>query len=106
MSQSFMHSQNRATSNGSGEMSINTDLVTTEVGGECDALDPTVAAPVTNVAEYGFEGRFEDWAEDALFYEYSKAANPIGSGHTSKVPIKAFGRDLYADGPSRIIPLD
>jgi gentisate 1,2-dioxygenase len=87
-------------------MSINTALVTTEVGGERDTLDPTIAAPVTNVAEYGFEGRFEDWAEDARYYEYSKAANPIGSGHTSKVPIKAFGRDLYADGPSRIIPLD
>ena len=41
-------------------MSIYTDLVTSEVG-ERDALDPTVAAPLTNVAEYGFEGRFEDW---------------------------------------------
>jgi gentisate 1,2-dioxygenase len=86
-------------------MSSNTDLVTNEVG-ERDALDPTIAAPVTDVAEYGFEGRFEDWAEDARYFEYSKAADPIGSGHTSKVPIKAFGRDLYADGPSRIIPLD
>src|ERR1700732_2112925 len=72
-----------------------------------DTFDPTVpAAPMTNVAEYGFEGRFEDWADDARYFEYSKAANPIGSGHTSKVPIKSFGRDLYTDGPSRIIPLD
>jgi gentisate 1,2-dioxygenase len=61
---------------------------------------------MTNVAEYGFEGRFEDWAEDARYFEYSKAANPIGSGQTSRVPIKAFSRDLYADGPTRIIPLD
>ena len=86
-------------------MSINTDLGTSEIG-ERDGLNPTIAAPVTNVAEYGFEGRFEDWAEDARYFEYSKAADPIGSGHTSKVPIKAFSRDLYADGPSRIIPLD
>src|SRR6201747_1830034 len=106
MSQSFMQYQNRAASNGGGEMAINTDLATTEAGGARDALDPTVAAPVTNVAEFGFEGRFEDWADDARYFEYSKAANPIGSGHTSKVPIRSFGRDLYTDGPSRIIPLD
>ena len=71
-----------------------------------DALDPTIPAPMTNVAKYGFEGRFEAWAEDARYFEYSKAANPIGSGHTSKIPIKAFSRELYADGPTQIIPLD
>ena len=54
----------------------------------------------------GSKGRFEDWAEDARYFEYSKAANPIGSGHTSHVPIKSFGRDLYLDGPTRVIPLD
>jgi gentisate 1,2-dioxygenase len=61
---------------------------------------------MTNVAEYGFEGRFQDWAEDARYFEYSKAANPVGSGHTSSLPITSFGRDLYLDGPTRIIPLD
>ena len=71
-----------------------------------DLVDPTIAAPMTNVAEYGFEGRFEDWASDARYFEYSKAANPIGSGHTSRVPIRAFSRELYSDGPTRIIPLD
>jgi gentisate 1,2-dioxygenase len=85
-------------------MTSSTDLVTGDVGG--DAFEPTIPAPVTNVAEYGFEGRFEDWAEDARYFEYSKAANPIGSGHTSRVPIKSFGRDLYLDGPTRVIPLD
>ena len=74
-------------------MSSSTDLVTGEVGE--DALDPTLPAPMTNVAEYGFEGRFEDWAEDARYFEYSKAANPIGSGHTPQVPIRSFGPDLY-----------
>ena len=29
-------------------------------------LDPTIPAPMTNVAEYGFEGRFEEWAEDEI----------------------------------------
>lgn len=74
--------------------------------GEGDALDPTVPAPAINVAEYGFEGRFEDCAEDARYFEYSTAANPIGSGRTSSVPIRAFTRDLYLDGPTRVIPLD
>ena len=85
-------------------MSSSTDVVTGGIG-EHD-LDPTFPAPMTNVAEYGFEGRFEDWADDARYFEYSKAANPIGSGHTSQVPIRSFGRDLYLDGPTRIIPLD
>jgi gentisate 1,2-dioxygenase len=74
--------------------------------GEAGTLDPTVPAPATNVAEYGFEGRFEDWVEDARYFEYSTAANPIGSGYTSSVPIRAFNRDLYLDDPTRVIPLD
>jgi gentisate 1,2-dioxygenase len=80
------------------------DLVPTGI--EEDTLDPTVPAPMTNVAEYGFEGRFQDWSEDARYFEYTKAANPVGSGHISRVPIKAFSRELYSDGPTRIIPLD
>jgi gentisate 1,2-dioxygenase len=83
---------------------VTADLV--QGGIDEDALDPTIPAPMTNVAKYGFEGRFEAWAEDARYFEYSKAANPIGSGHTSKIPIKAFSRELYADGPTQIIPLD
>jgi gentisate 1,2-dioxygenase len=73
---------------------------------EVDVLDPTIAAPVTNVAEYGFEGRFEDWTGDARYFEYSRAANPIGTGHTPKVPAARFSRALYADAPTGIVPLD
>lgn len=69
-------------------------------------LDPTAASPAVNVAEYGFEGRFEDWTGDARYFEYSKAADPIGAGHTSRVPAARFSPLLYADGPTRIIPLD
>src|ERR1700751_3720233 len=60
-------------------------------------LDPTIPAPMTNVAEYGFGGRFEDWADradwadQARYFEYSKAANPIGSGYVPQVRIKRFG---------------
>src|SRR5919197_3664401 len=69
-------------------------------------LDPTIPAPMTNVAEYGFDGRFEDWADDARYFEYSKASNPIGSGHTPKVPIRRFSPELYLDRPTGVVPLD
>jgi gentisate 1,2-dioxygenase len=69
-------------------------------------LDPTIPAPMTNVAEYGFEGRFEEWADDARYFEYSKAANPIGSGHAPQVPIVRFGPELYLDQPTGVVPLD
>lgn len=69
-------------------------------------IDPTVPAPMTNVAEYGFEGRFEDWADDARYFEYSQAANPIGSGHTPKVPVVRFGPEIYTDEPTGVVPLD
>ena len=69
-------------------------------------LDPTIPAPMANVAEYGFEGRFEDWAQDTRYFEYTKAADPIGSGHAPRMPIAQFSPDLYCDQPTGIIPLD
>jgi len=69
-------------------------------------MDPTVPAPMINVAEYGFEGRFEDWADDARYFEYSQAANPIGSGFTPKVPVVRFSPEIYVDEPTGIVPLD
>ncbi len=45
-------------------------------------------------------------AQDAQIFEYSKAANPIESGSTPRIPIKTFSADLYTTGPSRIVPLD
>ena len=47
-----------------------------------------------------------DWTEDARYFEYSAAADPIGSGHTSQVPIVSFPPTLYAGGPTRVVPLD
>ena len=69
-------------------------------------LDPTIPAPMTNVAEYGFEGRFEEWADQARLFEYSKAANPIGSGHAPQLPIVRFGPEIYLDQPTGVVPLD
>jgi len=48
----------------------------------------------------------EDWTGDAVFYEYSQAADPIGSGAISPVPVRRFSPSLHAGGPSRIVPLD
>jgi gentisate 1,2-dioxygenase len=74
-----------------------------------ELVDPTIAPfprPV-NVAEMGFEGRFDDWADHAAYYEYTKAANPLApGGPTSAVPAAQFGADLHTDGPTGVVPLD
>jgi gentisate 1,2-dioxygenase len=43
---------------------------------------------------------------DVKLYEYSKAADPISSGATPRVPVEVFSSDLYASGGTRIVPLD
>jgi gentisate 1,2-dioxygenase len=48
----------------------------------------------------------EDWTGDARFFEYSEAADPIGAGVISPIPIRSFAADLYAGGPTRVVPLD
>ena len=44
--------------------------------------------------------------QNALMFEYSSAADPVSSGSVPPIPYAEFGADLYANGPSRIIPLD
>lgn len=63
-------------------------------------FDPNLAAPAVDVSQYGFEGRFDDLTGDDLYFEYTKAANPLASGHVSRVPIKRFSPSLHASGPS------
>lgn len=60
-------------------------------------MSTQTAAPLIAVA---------DLTRDVNIFEYSKAANPIESGATPPIPITKFGRDLYATGPSRVVPLD
>jgi gentisate 1,2-dioxygenase len=43
---------------------------------------------------------------DAEWFEYSKAANPIRPSLTPPVPHHAFLPELYATGPTSLIPLD
>jgi len=47
-----------------------------------------------------------DWTDDARYFEYTSAANPIGSGQISRVPLRQFGAELHADGATRVVPLD
>ncbi|HMJ36502.1 MAG TPA: cupin domain-containing protein [Baekduia sp.] len=47
-----------------------------------------------------------DWTQDAQYFEYTKAANPIGAGLINKVPLASFPGRLHEEGPSRIIPFD
>lgn len=54
----------------------------------------------------GIGEAIEDWTGDARFFEYSEAADPIGDGVISPIPTVAFTSDLYADGPTRVVPLD
>ena len=49
---------------------------------------------------------FRDVHRDAEYFEYSQAANPIGLKLISRVPYHDFPSSLYAEGPTRIIPLD
>ncbi|WP_422928727.1 cupin [Singulisphaera sp. PoT] len=44
--------------------------------------------------------------EDGLYYEYSQAADPIGSGHISPIPYAEFPATLHESGTTRLIPLD
>ena len=51
-------------------------------------------------------GKLEALTDNALYFEYTKAADPIGSGTISKVPYAEFGSELHESGKSRVIPLD
>lgn len=47
----------------------------------------------------------EDWAGDARFHEYTRAANPVGRT-TPLVPVATFPAALHRDAPTGVIPLD
>jgi len=48
----------------------------------------------------------EDWVGDARYFEYSRAANPLGSGRVPPVPMAQFAASMHLEAPSGIIPLD
>jgi gentisate 1,2-dioxygenase len=48
----------------------------------------------------------EDWVGDARFFEYSAAVDPIGSGSTTKVPVRQFPAPWHEPGLTRVVVLD
>ena len=46
------------------------------------------------------------FTENGRYFEYTKAADPIGSGAITPVPFAEFAADLHTSGPTRILPLD
>jgi len=44
--------------------------------------------------------------QEAEYREYSKAADPISSGATPRIPVKRFSPDLYSSGATLVVPLD
>ncbi|GEO25645.1 hypothetical protein AAC03nite_14300 [Alicyclobacillus acidoterrestris] len=48
----------------------------------------------------------ENWAGDAKLYEYSKAADPLGSGAITPITPTEFPASLYNTGNTRIVQLD
>jgi len=72
-------------------------------------VDPTGVRTLGNLdvaASAAPEATGEDWTRDARYLEYTSAADPIGSGHTPRVPLRRFGASLYSEGPTRVVPLD
>jgi len=58
-------------------------------------------APVLPVGE-----ATEDWCGDARYHEYSAAADPVGSGSVSPVPVARFSPALHAGAGTRVLALD
>lgn len=45
-------------------------------------------------------------SRDATYHEYTTAADPIASGATPPLPYAEFPSSMYAEGPTRVLPLD
>ncbi len=53
------------------------------------------------------DGKYRDeWTGSGQYFEYSKAANPIGSGLIPEVPLADFPARLHEEGPTQVIPFD
>ena len=73
-------------------------------------LPPATVHNCANVTPTGSQPTIGEWYDectrDARLVEYSRAADPIGSGAIRRIPLARFGPDLYVGQPTRVIPLD
>jgi len=52
------------------------------------------------------ESQIAELTAHGLYYEYTQAADPIGSGAISQIPAAEFSSDLHLTGGTHITPLD
>jgi gentisate 1,2-dioxygenase len=71
-----------------------------------DVVDTSVNGAVAAHGAVDVGEAVEDWTGDARFFEYSEAADPVGDGIIYAIPAVSFPAELYAGGPSRVVPLD
>jgi gentisate 1,2-dioxygenase len=48
----------------------------------------------------------DEWTAHGEYYEYSKAADPVGAGLVPPVPVGHFPHTLHEEGETRVIPFD
>jgi gentisate 1,2-dioxygenase len=48
----------------------------------------------------------EDWTGDARYFEYTRAANPVGSGHIPRIPLERFPADRHRAVRTGVVPFD
>ena len=48
----------------------------------------------------------EDWTGDARYFEYTRAANPVGSGHIPKLPMELFPAQRHQAVTTGVLPFD
>jgi gentisate 1,2-dioxygenase len=48
----------------------------------------------------------EDWTGDARYFEYSRAANPVGSGHIPAIPLSMFPAADHQRISTGVVPFD
>lgn len=73
------------------------------------AADSTLAVGSTSAVDNALavgSTSGDRWSVNAVYFEYTRAADPLASGSISPVPCRRFGAECYQDGPSRVVPLD
>jgi gentisate 1,2-dioxygenase len=48
----------------------------------------------------------DDWSGEARYFEYSRAANPVGSGRVPPIPMERFPADRHRSVATGILPFD
>lgn len=66
-------------------------------------LEPTRSASEVPTQDITQE---PDWTEDARYFEYTRAADPIRLGHAPAIPLRHFGASLYSAPRTQVVPLD